>query len=344
MSTTPNSGTHTLHDRFGIFGYRRRRLLLGFGSALLTPGAIVAQPAAAVPRIGLLWIAGDNSTEYVLALSEGLRNTGYVIGRNIAIDDRFLVSDYAQLPDAARRLVGEGVAIIVTYGATAAVQASKATTTIPIVMVAGGDPVNLGLAASLSHPGGNVTGLRISQDLSGKRLQLLKEIAPGMRRVAVVLFPGSAAEVSSLRNYEAAAQTLNREVRAVEVRTLQEIEPAIGSIGALGVEGIAVVGGTLFTANRKRLLTAINKLRLPAIYANGDFPMVGGLLAYSADLSEHFRRVVGHIDKILKGAKPGDIPIEQPTKVELAVNKTTASALGIRLPASILARADRVIE
>lgn len=345
ISARPNTATPIPDGRVGIRESRRRRLLLTFGSALVAPGLVVAQTASAIPRIGLLWIAGDNSGEYILSLREGLRDAGYVVGRNIAIDDRFLVSDYAQLSDAARRLVAEGVALIVTYGATATVQASKATTTVPIVVVAGGDPVKLGVAASLSRPGGNVTGLtRISQDLSGKRLELLKEIAPGMRRVAVVLFPESTAEVSSLRDFEAAARTLNLEVRPVEVRTLQEIEPAISNIGALGAQGIAVVGSSLFSANRKRLLTAINRLRLPAVYASGEFPMVGGLLAYSADLSEHFRRVAGHIDKILKGANPGDIPIEQPNKIELVVNKTTASALGIRIPASILARADRVIE
>ena len=156
MSARPNPGIPVPDGRVGIRESRRRRLLLAFGSALVAPGLVVAQTASAIPRIGLLWIAGDNSGEYILSLREGLRDAGYVVGRNIAIDDRFLVSDYAQLPEAARRLVAEGVALIVTYGATATVQASKATTTVPIVMVAGGDPVKLGLAASLSRPGGNV--------------------------------------------------------------------------------------------------------------------------------------------------------------------------------------------
>jgi putative ABC transport system substrate-binding protein len=292
-----------------------------------------------------LWIESRKSSPYAVAFRDGMRALGYVEGRNIRIEEQSLVERYDLLRDAAGRLVSQKIDLIVCYGATAIEVASKATSTIPIVIVLSGDPVKIGVAASLSRPGGNVTGTSsISQELSGKRLELLKEIVPGLRRLAVILYPESAAEVRSLRNYEAAARTLNLEVVPVEFRTPGDIGPAIAGIARMNVQAIAAVGSTLLTANQKEAVAAVEKIRLPAIYGNIEFAHSGGLMAYSANLSDGFRRAATYVDKILKGAKPGDLPIEQPTKIELVINTKAAKALGLAIPQSLLLRADEVIQ
>jgi putative ABC transport system substrate-binding protein len=324
----------------------RRKLIVAIGAgAFAGPLISLAQQSGNIPRIGLLWISGDNSSLYVAALRDGLRAQGYVEGKNIRIEDHSLVDRYELLPEAAGKLVSQKVDVIVCFGATALQAASKATSTIPIVMVLSGDPVKLGVAASLSRPGGNVTGTSsISQELSGKRLELLKEIVPGIRHLAVILYPDSAAEVRALRNYEAAARALNLEVHPVEVRTPGDIGPVIAGIAQMNVQAIAAVASTLLTANNKQVVAAVEKIRLPAIYANAEFCHSGGLMAYAANVSDGFRRAATYVDKILKGAKPGDLPIEQPTKVELVINLKAAKALGLAIPQSLLLRADEVIQ
>ena len=324
----------------------RRKLIIALGAgALAAPIATIAQQLGRMPRIGLLWIDADSLSQNAATFREALRELGYLEGKNISIDDRSLVDRYELLPSAAGKFVSQSVDVIVCYGATAIQTASKATSTIPIVMVLGGDPVKLGVAANLARPGGNVTGTSsIGQELSGKRLELLKEMVPALRRLAVILYPQSTAEVVALRNYEAAARILKVKVRSVEVRNAGEIAPVIAGIARMDVQGIAVVGSTLLTANRKQVVAAVEKVRLPAIYANNDFPQAGGLLAYAPNYSEGFRRAATYVDKILKGAKPGDIPIEQPTIFELIINGKTAKALGIKIPNSILVRATKIIE
>lgn len=324
----------------------RRKLIVALGAAALAAPLIsFAQQSGGMPRIGLLWIEGRTSSPYVAALRDGLLARGYVEGKNIHIDDHSLVKQYGLLSEAAGRLVSQQVDVIVCYGATAVEVASRATSSIPIVVVMSGDPVKLGVAANLSRPGGNVTGTSsISQELSGKRLELLKQIAPDIRRVAVILYPESAAEVRSLRNYESAALALNLEVHPVEIRTPDQIGAAIAGIARMNVQAIAVVASTLLTANQKDVVAAVARIRLPAVYANADFAHSGGLMAYSPDLTDGFRRAATYVDKILKGAKPGDLPIEQPTKVELVINVNAAKALGLTVPQALLLRADQVIQ
>lgn len=324
----------------------RRKLLIALGAGAFTaPLASFAQQTGAIPQVGLLWIDTDSSSKYVVAFREGLKAHGYIEAKNIRIDDRSLVDRYELLSQAADRLVRQKVDVIVCYGATALQTASKATTTIPIVMVMSGDPVKLGVVKSLSRPGGNVTGTSsISQELAGKRIQLLKEIVPRIRSFAVILYPESKAEIMTLRNSETAARALNLKVRSVEVRTPDEIGSVISGIARMNVQAIMVVGSTMLTANRESVVAAVEKLRLPAIYPNSDFPRVGGLMSYAPDNADGFRQVATYVDKILKGTKPADIPVEQPTKLELIVNMKTAKALGIKIPDVVLMRADTVIE
>lgn len=324
----------------------RRRWIVCIGCLLaaFAPG-VVAQKRPAPPTIGLLWIDSPTSGQFEAKLREGLQERGYQIGRDVNIDNRSLVSAYEQLASAAERLARDNVAVMVVYGSTAVQAAVKAAPAIPIVMVATGDPVGLGVAATLSRPGGNVTGLTTQgADLAGKRLQILNELVPGLRRFAVVLYPGSASEVQTLRTYEALARASNMEVRAVEIRTPADIETAIATIGTLNVQGIVVVGSSLFNAYRDRIVAAIAKVRLPAIYGLTPMAEAGGLIAFSLDFLQSFHRSASYVDKILKGAKPAEMPIEQPIKFELVINQKAAKALGFTFPQSVLLRADRVIQ
>jgi putative ABC transport system substrate-binding protein len=312
--------------------------------ALAAPFALAQKPGQ-LPRIGLLWIHDAGNTSYLDAFRDGMRAQGYLDGKNVRIDDRFLVDRYEALAAAAARLTAEKVDVIVTYGTTAAQAARKATSHIPIVMVSSGDPVRSGVAASLARPGGNVTGFTsLSQDLSAKRLQILSEMLPSARRVAVLLSPLSQSEVDSLRILETTARTLNLELRAVEIRAPSELESAIAGIAGLNADASLVVGSSLFVAHRGRIATAFAKMRMPVIYGSQAFSEVGGLAVYGADIMTNFRRIAVYVDKILKGAKPADLPIEQPTRVELVINLKTAKALGIKIPQAVLVRADRVIE
>jgi ABC-type uncharacterized transport system substrate-binding protein len=306
---------------------------------------VFAQQPARVPQIGLLWIHSEDFSRYIQVLREGLRALGHVEGKTFRIDDRSLVNSYEGLSEAAGRLVSQKVDVIVTWGSTAAQTVHKATSTVPIVAVGGGDWVKLGLVASLSRPGGNLTGLAtLPVDISAKRLELLSEIVPALRRVAVVLYSGSASEIAALKEVEAAARTLNLETRTVDVRSPGDIEPAIAGIGKMNVQAVLVVASTMLQANHKQVVASIAKIRLPAIYHRGDFVEPGGLISYGVNLADQFRRAAVFVDKILKGARPGDLPVEQSARFELIVNLRTAKALGITIPQSILVRADRVIE
>ena len=324
---------------------RRRSSLLALLALAVAPLGVRSQVPARLPRIGLLWIHDASDSHYLKAFRDGMAAQGYADGRNVRIDEQFLVNKYDALAAAAARLSAEKVDLIVAYGTTATQVAHKATSRIPIVMVASGDPVKSGVAASLARPGGNVTGFSVmSQDLSSKRLEILREMLPSMNRIAVLMYPGSQSEAEALRNLETAARAMKLELRVVEVRGPADIESAIAGIPGLKVDAVLAVGSTLFTANRGQLAAAIAKIRVPAIYSNLVIAEAGGLAAFGADVTSNFRRVAVYIDKILKGAKPADLPIEQPTTLELVINLKTAKALGLKIPQPLLLRADRVIE
>jgi putative ABC transport system substrate-binding protein len=317
--------------------------------AILATGAVsaafVASAQQKTHRIGLLWIGREGMVSYLAILRESLRTLGYIEGRNLVLDERFLVDGYERLPEAAAKLADSKPELIITYGGTAVLAARKATATIPILMASGGDPVKMGLATSLSRPGGNVTGVTfISPELSGKRLELLRELVPDLRRVAVILYSQSQSERQSLKNFESAAKILGVEMQPVDVSSADKIAPAIASVAMMKVGAIMVISSSLFTTNRKLFADEVAKIKLPAIYGNTDFVDVGGLIAYAPKFSDGLRRLAIYADKILKGARPGELPIEQPTGFELAVNVKAANAQGIAIPRSLLLRADRVIE
>ena len=272
-----------------------------------------------------------------------MRELGYVEGQNIAIE-------YAQHPDtadklfdAAVKLVGRKVDLIVAAGTPPVAAARRATNSIPIVFVASIDPIATGLAVSLARPGGNVTGLAaIHADLMGKRLELLREMVPTLTRLALVgqdVNPGNA---EYLRQADAAARNLGIAVQHVTVRGPDDFDRAFKA--ALGANALIQLDDVLFTSHRKQVVELAVKHHLPAIYGFREFPEAGGLMSYGPDLPDLYRRAAGHIDRILKGARPGDLPIEEPTKFELVINLKTAKALGLTIPPSLLARADQVIE
>ncbi len=324
---------------------KRRQLLIAAGALAATRWPVLAQSPVAMPRIGLLWIESGADSKILTAFREGLSAQGYSDGKNIRIEKQFLVDRYDRLAGSADSQVKSKVDVVVCYGATATLAASKATSTIPIVTVMGSDPVQLGVVASLSKPGGNVTGVTyLSAALHGKRLEILKEVVPRIRRVGIVFNPESATEVKSFLDWEAAARTLNMEAQRIEIRVQSDIDPVISEVSRQIVDALAVGASTMFVANRKQIVTAVAKTRLPAIYASAEDANAGGLMSYGPNVPDGFRRAAGQVAKILKGAKPADLPFEQPTRFQLTVNLKTAKEIGVAFPQSILLRADQVIE
>jgi putative ABC transport system substrate-binding protein len=324
---------------------KRRQLLIAAGALAATRWPVLAQSPVAMPRIGLLWIESGADSKILTAFREGLTAQGYSDGKNIRIEKQFLVDRYDRLAGSADSLVKSKVDVVVCYGATATLAASKATSTIPIVTVMGSDPVQLGVVASLSKPGGNVTGVTyLSAALHGKRLEILKEVVPRTRRVGIVFNPESATEVKSFLDWEAAARTLNLEAQRVEIRLQGDIDRVISDAPRQRLDALTVAASTMFVANRKQIVTAVAKTRLPAIYASAEDANAGGLMSYGPNVPDGFRRAAGYVAKILKGTKPADLPFEQPTRFQLTVNLKTAKKMGIAFPQSILLRADQVIE
>jgi putative ABC transport system substrate-binding protein len=328
---------------------RRRRIALGLALAL---GLVVATPRAEaqrppkVPRIGVLWtVAESPGAPLREALEQGLRDLGYVEGKTIVLEHRWAEGRPERLPQLAADLVRLKADIIVA-GITAAAQAARnATGTIPIVMAVVPDPVGSGLVASLARPGGNVTGLSLlAVDLAGKQLELLKAAVPSLTRVAVFQNPGLPAHPPMLKGIETAAGTLGVKVQALEVRAAEEVERAFAAMTRERAGALVVLPDPVFYNHRVRVAELAAKHRLPAMYGIAEHAEVGGLMAYAADLRENWRRAATYVDKILKGARPADLPVQQPTRMEFVINLRTARALGLAIPPSVLLRADRVIE
>jgi putative ABC transport system substrate-binding protein len=280
----------------------------------------------------------------VQAFREGLRDAGYVEGRDVVVELRYANGDYDRVPQLAADLVQSKVDVIVVDSTPATRGAMRATSTIPIVMTNIADPVGSGLVANLAHPGGNVTGLStLMVDLSAKRLELLKETIPRLTRVAVLWNTNAPYSRKMIEALKAAAPALSIELKFVGVRTPEEIDPAVSAVSRAHAQALYVIDDSLFEAHRAALVKLASKVRLPTMNASRSYPDDGGLMSYGASYSDLFRRSAGYVDKILKGTKPGDLPIEQPTKFELVINLKTARAFGLTIPESILSRADEVI-
>jgi putative tryptophan/tyrosine transport system substrate-binding protein len=326
---------------------RRRKLVIALGAAALAaPFGSSAQQQLKVARIGLLGAAFSEAfAKQVEALRVRLRELGYAEGKNIAFEYRWADDNYDQLPVLAAELVRLKVDVIVTRGTPAAGAARKATVTIPIVMVNVGDPIGQGFAQSLAHPGGNITGLsNVSVDLGPKHLEMLLSMAPKLSRVAVLANPNNPNNISVLKSIQAAAQRTNATIQPAEARSATEIEKAISGMTRGKVGGFIVMRDALLNQQTRQIAELALKNRLLSIAAIPEFAEAGGLMSYGADNIELFRRAATYVDKILKGAKPGDLPVEQPTKFELLINGKTAKALGLKIPPSLLISADKVIE
>jgi ABC-type uncharacterized transport system substrate-binding protein len=325
----------------------RRKLVIALGAGTLAwAGAVRAQAPAKVPRIGLLSpFSPSDAAPFHRAFQLGLRDLGWVEGKNISIEYRYAEGKSNRIPDLAADLVRLKVDIIVTTITLDALAAQKATRAIPIVMAAAGEPVASGLVESLARPGGNVTGLsQMTVELGGKRLELLKEIIPKLSRVAVLWEPRTEISTLAWQKIQLPARQLGIELYSLEILSANDFDKAFEAAIRARAGALAIMPGPVFTANLKQIANHAAKSHLPSIYNVGDFADAGGLLTYGPDRADLFRRAATYVDKILKGAKPSDLPVEQPTKFELVVNLKTAKALGITIPQSVRFRADRVIE
>jgi len=293
-------------------------------------------------RIGFLR-AGQPPKAWVEGFRQGLRERGYVENQNVLIEFQLTDGGLDQLPRLAEELLGSKVDVIVASAAPAALAVQKATTSVPIVFVGVNDPVGLGLVSSLGRPAGNITGLATtSAALAGKRLELLKEAVPKLRRVAVLWDPSNPTNKEQLRDAEDAAHTLGVKIQRVPVRGPSEFDSAYKAMR--GTDGLLRLDSPLFTTHRARLVGLAASSRVPTVSGIRDMAELGDLMSYGVDFPDLFRRAATHVDKILKGAKPSDLPVEQPTKFEVVINLRTAKALGLTIPPSLLARADQVIE
>jgi ABC-type uncharacterized transport system substrate-binding protein len=324
-----------------------RRAFIGTltGGLLAAPLAVKAQQMTKIPRIGVL--APMSGTGPGLgAFDRGLRDLGWVDGQNVVIERRSAEGRFERFPGLATELVHLQVDVIIAAGGPASLKAAReATTTIPIVMVASSrDPVAAGFVKSFARPGGNITGLTTApEEIGGKQLELLREAAPGAWRVAF-LWDATVGAFSLPKSVETVARSLKMELLPLEVHGPADFEAAVAAATKERVNGLMVAGTPMFNQHSKQLADLLTKNRLPGISIWSVFPEAGGLMAYGPSLADEFRRAAIYVDKILKGAKPGDLPIEQPTKYALVINLKTAKALGLTIPPSLLQRADQVIE
>lgn len=326
---------------------RRREFILLTGSAVLGSRAAHAQQARRVPRIGYLRVTSASDRPLLLdAFRQALRELGWVEGQNVAIDYRFADGRLDRLPDLASELVRLKVDVIVSLGTQGVVAARNATETIPIVMIAVRDPVGIGLIASLARPGGNVTGLSgyAGLEIVAKQLELLKDTIPKLRRVAILSNPDNAYHQLALREANVAAQPLGLQLQRVEARAPNQFDGAFAAMAREGAEALLVLSDIMFNDTRSGLADLAARNRIPAIHGVRETVEAGGLLSYGPSFLDFYRRSATFVDKILKGDKPSDLPVEQPTKFELVINLKTAKALGLTVPPTLIARADEVIE
>jgi putative tryptophan/tyrosine transport system substrate-binding protein len=321
-----------------------------FAALLLASAAacppVDAQQAPKIARVGFLSVGTQASFAYALeGFRRGLRELGYVEGKTVVLDLRYGEGKAERLPELARELVGLKVDVIVAGNDVAIAAVKRETQTIPIVMAFSTDPVGTGFVASLARPGGNVTGLStISPELSGKRLELLREVIPGLSRVALLWSPDARGNLFDYKETEGAARSLRLELQSVEVSRAEDLGRAFSAITSQRAQALVVSpGNSVAITNRSQIASFAQSSRLPSMYGDKMYVDAGGLMSYGPNASGMFRRAAAYVDKILKGAKPADLPVEQPTKFELVINLKTAKALGITMPQSLLQRADEVI-
>ena len=318
---------------------RRRVLLSSVTAAWMAPGIAGAQQPAKMLRIGIL---DPGLPVHFAAFFAGMRDLGYVDGRNVAYLQRSSAGRTDVVPQMAAELVESKVDVIVTTGPLPVLSVMKATSTIPVVFVLG-DPIGMGVVGTLARPGRNATGLSFQNtEVGAKRLELLVEMLPGTRRFAV-LFDRNSTRIT-LDSTVAAARSLNLEAQVTEIGAPEEFEAAYAAAAAARTPAIDVLASPFFNAQRAQLVDLAARHRLPAMYESDEFVRAGGLISYGAGIVDLFRRMAGYVDKILKGARPADLPVEQPTRIDLTVNMKTARALGLTTPPAMLARADEVIE
>jgi putative ABC transport system substrate-binding protein len=313
---------------------------------LATASIAEAQQPKKVPRIGYLSRSSAfGNLPRIEAFRHGLRDLGYVEGQNVVIDYRYAEGNPDRLQNLAAELVSLNVDVIVAPGTGPVSAAKQATRTIPIVMMNAADPVGDGLIRSLARPGGNITGLTtIASELSGKRLEVLKEAVPKSSRMAILWSPVVQQRVIEFKETQLAARALGLQLQSVEARAANDLEPAFSAITAGRANAVILLGDGMFNANRTRILDLAAKSRLPIMYPEEEYVLAGGLMVYGPSTADLSRRGAFFVDKILKGAKPADLPVEQPTKFELLINLKTAKQIGLTIPPNVLARADRVIK
>ncbi|HKZ08896.1 MAG TPA: ABC transporter substrate-binding protein [Methylomirabilota bacterium] len=325
----------------------RRAFLGALAGALAGPVAARAQSTPKARRIG--WLGGptrEAAQPYVQPFLQGLTELGWIEGQNIVIEWRFGGGRAERLPALAAELVRLGVELIVVPSTPTALAASNATKTIPLITVGGNDPVELGLVPSLARPGGNITGLTVatSPEITGKQMELLKETVPRAARIAVLWNPATKGNAAFLREAETAARRLAVELQVLEARGSEDFDAAFRAMAAKRADALALLGDVMFVTHAARLAELATKARRPAMYTLRPFVEAGGLIAYGPRVTDNFRRAASYVDRILKGAKPGDLPIERPTTFELVVNLKAAKAIGLTIPPALLQRADEVIQ
>jgi putative tryptophan/tyrosine transport system substrate-binding protein len=324
---------------------RRREFITLVGGAAAWPLAARAQQPR-MPVVGFLHYGSPETYVHIVsAFRQGLRDSGFVEGQNVAIDYRWANGQYDRLPALAADLVQHQVVAIAAAGFVGAQAAKAATATIPVVFASGVDPVASGVVASLNRPGGNVTGVSlISLELAAKRLELLRELMPQVRVIALLINPNNPSTGTELTDAEAAARTLGLQIRKVTASNERDLDAAFATMQAPRVDALIVSQDGYYIHRRDQIIALAARHAVAAVYSWREYPAAGGLMSYAPSLAEGYRQVGIYIGKILKGAKPTDLPVEQPTKFELVINLKTAKALGLDIPPMLLARADEVIE